>query len=932
MIRTISVLFSILVLSFSVSAQIQKEGAPRLMSKKQILSEPVPTYTLPEFEVNDVQKDSLLRHHKKLKFARMFDLSVNITEEAKAIPQEDGTLYVLSVRSKGAYSLSLVFKPYQLPDKSELYVYSPDFSHVKGAFTSKNNKSSGSLAIAPVRGQEVIIEYFVPENYNSENSLKLTKVGHDYLDIYGFLRKKSSGIGESGDCNVNINCPEGQDFQDVKHAVCQVVFNGYLCTGTLVNTTKYSGAPYFLTANHCIDSEADAQDAVFYFNFESPECDTSYIDDYSTISASSLVATAPDEKLDFSLLKMSETIPIDYKPYYAGWNLDTAGIENATTIHHPSGDVKKITRDYDPPVSGNYGGTYDEDSHWWIKEWEMGTTEGGSSGAPLFDQDKRIIGNLTGGEASCDYNYNDFFAKVSRSWDDFGSAQYQLEKWLDPNDTRFNKINNYYPYQDKPSNLRAIYDSLDVSLIWNPVVDNSNIEYYEVFRNDSLINTTQQTSFIDNSVINDSLFFYKIRGYNKTGSYTAFSDSVGVLVSKVYNLPFNEPFESLDSLSAGWFDYIIEGSSSWKIEAGGYQNVPDTSSEGSANAYFHGADAAKARLVSPNMNMNDLDYVNLTFDLSIPEIQGKVDRLELYIRYSDSLPWHLFKTYEEKIESWQKVKIHLPIPSDDYHIAFEATSNGGGGVYLDDMEVRRDTNAVSAPPIKVSTQTICSGDSVVFSLDTADVYENYSWNFGYGAKPQSATGYGPHKVLYDYKGNKELELTLNSDYKNYYSNILLVHETPTPAISYGDSVLRSNYSEGNQWYFNGEPISGADSTALNINEDGTYLLEVTNNYGCAGYSDSLEITGLGFTESRQNSKFTLYPNPVEDIVILRFLKDNEEANYSITNLQGQVVKKGIIEDTSSESIISVRNLSQGIYFITIQPVAKLPVRRKFIKL
>jgi hypothetical protein len=629
---------------------------------------------------------------------------------------------------------------------------------------------------------------------------------------------------------------------------------------------------------------------------------------------------------------LSEDIPIDYEPYYAGWNIDTIGIENTTTIHHPSGDVKKITKDFDSPVTGNYGDTYDEDTHWRIKQWDIGTTEGGSSGAPLFDQNKRIIGDLTGGEASCDYNYNDYFAKISHSWNDFGNADHQLENWLDPNNTYFRAIDGYYPYQDKPSNLRAIYDSTSLSIVWNPIAEKMSADHYELFRNDSLIDTTQHTSLEDTSVVQDSLFFYKVRAYLDTGGYTAFSDSIGVVWTKNSQLPFYEPFESTDSMAKGWYDYSLEGTSSWKIETGGYQNLPDSSSEGLANAYFYGADKERARLVSPNLAIINASYVDLIFDLALPEKQGKIDQLDLYIRYSDSLPWHRYKTYQERIDSWKEQKVKLPKPSEEYYIAFEAISKGGGGVYLDDLSIVKDSNVVTKPSISVSSDSICSGESVTFSLDTPDVYDQYSWSFGYGAQPETANGYGPHNVTFTYKGSKQLKLTINEEYTSYYSDILAVHETPSPAITYQDSILVSNYEEGNQWYLNGEPLEEADSSVFHIEETGNYVLEVTNSYGCSAFSDTLNVTGLGFSEGRRRDVFKLYPNPAGNNLEIIFEEDAQPTKYSITNIQGQILKQGEMKKPASNYIIRIKDLPQGVYFLTVQMEENIPVKQRFIKL
>jgi len=932
MVRNVFIIFLLLGFSLSVNAQIEKEGTPRLMKKKSVFSEGIPTYTLPSFDIEKYKQEISNNHRKKLKFARMFDLAVDIKEQAKKISKQNGTLYVLSIRSREAYSLSLVFESYYIPDNAELFIYNTDFSHIKGAFTSKNNKKNKTLPIGPLKGEEVIIEYYEPYKRNFDGSLKLGKVGHDFLDIYGYLKKNSTGIGDSEDCNVNINCPDGQEFQDIKHAVARVVSNGTLCSGSLVNNTYFDGKPYFLTANHCISTEAEAQDAVFYFNFESPECDTSYVDDYQSISVSGLVATAPDDKLDFSLLEISETVPINYKPYYAGWNLDTANIENTTTIHHPSGDVKKITKDLDPPVSGNYGSTYDAYSHWLIEDWELGTTEGGSSGAPLFDQQKRIVGDLTGGEASCDYNFNDYFAKISRSWNDFGSPDHQLKYWLDPNATHFNHIDGYYPYQNQPSNLVAVYDSTNIFLKWNPPVDESNVAYYELFRNNSWVKSSTKTSYLDTIAVKDSVYFYKVRANLDNDSYTSFSDSAGLVLTPRYELPFNEHFESYDSLASGWYQYSLQGNASWDIKTGGYQNTPDTSAEGSSNAYFYETEGVSARLVSPKINMKNETFVNLFFHLAMPSYQGNIDQLDVFIRYADSLPWHKISTFKDEVNSWQEMKIQLPEVSQDYLIAFEAGSNGGGGVYIDDLTVKKDTNVVSALNLNVSGETICSGESVIYSIDTSDVYDNYLWDFGYGAEPEIASGYGPFEVAYSYKGLKQIKLTVDENYTSYYPDMLMVHETPSPKITHKEDKLYSNYGEGNQWYFEGEIIEDADSSVYTVDKNGNYILKVTNEFGCIGISDTIKVSSQGVSGVVRGGILEIFPNPAGDKLFIRFHEEMNEVFYSISNSEGVIVKQGKFDNRMNKASIFIHNLPSGIYFLNIQPSYKNPLSKKFIKL
>src|SRR5512138_3492917 len=71
-------------------------------------------------------------------------------------------------------------------------------------------------------------------------------------------------------------------------------------------------------------------------------------------------------------------------------------------------------------------------SSWQILQWEKGTTEGGSSGGPLFDQNRRVVGILTGGEAVCGRSVNDYFAKLSFSYNFSSILWQQVKGWIDP--------------------------------------------------------------------------------------------------------------------------------------------------------------------------------------------------------------------------------------------------------------------------------------------------------------------------------------------------------------------------------------------------------------------------------------------------------------------------------------------------------------------
>ena len=436
--------------SFTTEAQINQPGTPVSFTLKD-------KSVFPIVQMTKVNPDELLKEDAytdtmpdyPYRFAKV--LKVNLSLDNSGLWQEikgKGRIWRLGIKSVGAYSLNLIFQKYDLPPGARLFLYNPDHSMVLGAFTEENNKPWGSLAIAPVRGDEIIIEYFEPGKTAHKAHLVIGSVGYAYRDILGLMDDR---FGLSQPCNKDINCSDGAEWQYEKHAVCRIIFtklngNSYLCSGSLINNAKNNEIPYFLSANHCLPTSYEAQTAVYYFNYESPACNGGDGDISQTLSGSTIQATTTN--LDFSLVKMSDTIPETYKPYFAGWNASPQAPEKVVSIHHPQGDVKKIAIYIHPPVTGNfmYEFDYDDSTHWYIDNWTYGITEGGSSGSPLFDQNHLIVGDLTGGSVVANCTSADaFYEKFSHSFADYSDKREQLRYWLDPDTTGIISLNGFGP-------------------------------------------------------------------------------------------------------------------------------------------------------------------------------------------------------------------------------------------------------------------------------------------------------------------------------------------------------------------------------------------------------------------------------------------------------------------------------------------------------
>ena len=441
--KNVFLILIILIVGNKIFGQISQEGTPRSFNSNKSISSftKIPTIKMESIDKSIIEaiKQSNSINENNHQFAYDFSVNINVKETSVIDSIDVGIIYRLSIESDSAYSINLIFKKYILPRGAELYIYSENKEYILGAFTSRNNKASGRLPTMPVKGDKIIIEYFEPYFCEFEGELIVGKVNHDFLGIILEDDDIPDSYGNSGNCQVDINCPEGDDWQTEKRSVCRIIYGNYQCSGTLINNTSYDGTPYFLTANHCISTQENADDCIFIFNYESPYCGGGNGSTSQTIAGAELIANSSNS--DFSLLKLSFKPFTSFNPYYAGWDRNNNQGAGGVCIHHPAGDVKKISTYTMTPIN-----SYCESSNFYlIDEWietvnGYGVTEGGSSGSPLFNNNHKVIGQLLGGctghNSNCTNPSNDYsnYGKFSVSWN-------QLKYWLDPSNDGVTSLN-----------------------------------------------------------------------------------------------------------------------------------------------------------------------------------------------------------------------------------------------------------------------------------------------------------------------------------------------------------------------------------------------------------------------------------------------------------------------------------------------------------
>lgn len=476
---------------------------------------------------------------------QLIKCNLSFFNNAESTEVDGGTLWRIGINAKNAGSIGVDFQGITLEDGVEMSLHGGgDFL---GTITQTSNNDRQNLRTRYINNDSITIELFVPKGVNQQD-FTISKIAYGFEPVTKMLKQGSLERKGNRCAQPDINGEYGQEYQVVKHAVVLYQFDEeeytYVCTGTLVNNIEYDATPYILTAAHCVCNQTVAETVVTYFNFELSS-DGFSPTPFQTLFGADILAfptrthhnqgrtvygTAIEDRIyndyDISLLKLSAIPPKSYLPYYLGISLDTKNnINKVATIHHPEGNEKAIALSNMPPYQDSYPVSdeiFIENTHWHIDTWHQGYTETGSSGAPLINQAKKLIGVLSGGYAECQSPYDDYFQMVSKVWDSNSNPNHQLSYWLAKGET-ITEIEGYDPY--------GLFSGIDVPWLtgeWNDDSTQITLQWYDDGTPDLY------RLYLNNTVIQEI-------NYGETDSYT-FSDiqpnsSYTFYIESVFNDP-----------------------------------------------------------------------------------------------------------------------------------------------------------------------------------------------------------------------------------------------------------------------------------------------------------------------------------------------------------------------------------------------------------
>lgn len=417
-------------------------------SSSEKYSVEIEAYNVPSFVIPYMDNDSLSRKYNNGKSVEELGAEytggielrhepISLKENGICINLEHGKLWRYAIEGVTARGIGVDLGFPKLPKGTYIALIASDTAvnliQPPMVFHSENllerHKKRGIRS--SVYGEEIIIEYYEPNVLKEKEDIVIKRISYGFVG-FGNQRRSSLndldlksgywGSSEYSGCQNDIVCT---DYGNYKNEAKSVVFldiefkidedgDGYFetkyknGTGFFLNKAgdyDVNDFPLLVTAGHLynykklgvtpIDIISDITHFYVITKYENKECGTDNTDNKgiqlpgffnrialgSSYDEAGLPGYSPNH--DYAVLQATSNIDrlADYDLEYGAWYKDHDFYNSSNVgyfcIHHPKGDVKKINKDNHSADLVTFDG--------FLLKYDLGLTEKGSSGAPVFN-------------------------------------------------------------------------------------------------------------------------------------------------------------------------------------------------------------------------------------------------------------------------------------------------------------------------------------------------------------------------------------------------------------------------------------------------------------------------------------------------------------------------------------------------------------------
>lgn len=867
-----SLLALAIILGFGSSVVAQKQTGEIPFSWKGKMSVPdhnIETVNMPLLNMSQIHAEDAINdasgNVQRMTVFQDVNLDINNSGTWFQLPNGD-KVWKLKIKSYNAMGIVLLFENWDMPVGSKLHVYNEAHTDLLGAFTHENNKSHGQMTIQHILGDVAILELYQPGGFSTYTPFTISSVGHAYRQLYRGPNQTGAMQLGSDPCEVDVNCSEGNNWQDQKKGACRIFVvspqGGGWCSGSLINNTAQDCKPYILTALHCGETSttANLNNYVFYFNYESSGCGTGSAPTNQSLTGCTKIADSGDgggnSGSDYLLVECNAANASNtlngYGAFWNGWNAVNSGSPSGVSIHHPAGDRKKISTYTSTLTTTGWGigGT-----HWQV-DWVgtangHGVTEGGSSGSPIFDNNKRIVGQLTGGSSFCSQVPNtspDAYGKMSYNW--ASNPGDDLRDFLDPLNSGATTLDGVY-YPCTP----ASPDDAGITSIDAPAGTSCGASFSPIvtLRNYGSAALTSVT-------INYQLDGGTVQTFPWTGNLAA-GASTSVTLPTVSTSAGSHTFDAYTTLPNG----VTDGNP-----------ANDAASQVNFTVNPNGVQVDFTLITDCWGSETTWEVVDAQQNVvysggPYQDVAGGETITEVWCLTSGCYDFIIYDSYGDGMfgSQWQTCTVDGSYSIDDPNSGSNLASIIAANSDFGNQETNNFcVNTTLTSLFTTNNPTVCAGSTVVFTDQSSGNPTSWDWTFP-GGSPASSTQQNP-SVTYNTPGTYDVTLvvgdgqTTSSSTLNGYITVVPV---PTGTVSATDEscsgacdgTVTANITGGTPPYSYG--WSGGIGTTATVNNvcAGTYNLVLTDDNGCV-------LSGLSATVGSGAASpvpgFTASSNPV----------------------------------------------------------------------
>ena len=240
---------------------------------------------------------------------------------------------------------------------------------------------------------------------------------------------------------------------------------------------------------------------------------------------------------------------------------------------------------------------------------------------------------------------------------------------------------------------------------------------------------------------------------------------------------------------------------------------------------------------------------------------------------------------------------------------------------------------------KASRTQVKVAQTVIFTDQSTGNINTYSWDFGVGASPATATGIGPHTVTYSTDGYKNVSLTTTGSFgtdtqtKNSY---IFVKVTPPQAdflaskktgVEVNEVITFTDQSTGliddYNWNFGADAVpstaTGIGPHAVSYSSNGFKTVSLTTTTTSPAASSTKTKNSYIAVGILEESGLHVFPNPAQDVVslVMTFQIPTKVQVLIYDRLGKKLLDQETPASTIYNETVNVEQWANGLYIIKV---------------